>query len=128
MRAVACNKRGSMLKFTKVEAWVSEPPGVEVIADKDSVVVKANGQPLFGMATEPGPEVLLMPDALVTAVGPDGQPHEKRISGQQAKVTAESFGLQTSEGSVHIGKVLGEAWQAHQRMSREARSTQGLVG
>lgn len=101
------------LRFTRATVWRSEPAGIQVVADHVAVALTVNGAPVLGLrAHREPPGLVVVDEAIVIRVGPDG-PAQKKTSRAMVRVLCERFELKTNQGTLALGAVLLSAWDAH---------------
>lgn len=109
------------LTFTRVVAWVSDPQGVEIVADPTGAWLKVAGQVIFGMHVEPSSVLVILDDAIVLALQEDGVMGRQRVTGAEAMNAARNLTLDTNRGQVGVGPIFVPAWEEHIRMVQELR-------
>lgn len=115
------------VKLNKIRGYVSDPPGLAIIATAERVGVEAAGRPLAEMRVHRPDHLALMDQAQVANITPLG-PQAAMITMLDAEKWARGMRVNLSGGEVlDIGEELVEAWHDHVALHRAARNAESRL-
>lgn len=118
--ASGADKKG--LKWREGAIWISDPPGVLIIATAESVTLESGGRFIAGMRMHRPEALVLLDEAHIAVATPRGM-QESKTTPTHARAWAEGGTLDLPTGTVSCGPQLVAAWDEHVARHRAARSS-----